>query len=397
MSELNAEVRTLLEQEYADVAVAGEVSNLKRHSSGHVYFTLKDARAQIKAVCFRRDAEQLDVDLEDGMEIVANGRVTVYEAWGNYQIVVYGVERIGHGQLEIEFRKLKERLEKEGLFDAAHKQPLPRFPLKAVVITSPTGAAVRDIISTCRRRWPPLEILVYPVHVQGRQAAPEIVRAIERAADVPDVDVVIAGRGGGSLEDLWAFNEESVARAIYECPIPVVSAVGHETDFTIADFVADHRAATPTMAAEIVTPRIEEVMGAIDRRVARIAQQARMQLSFGRSRLQELLRSYALGRVRSRIEQSLQGTDYAIERLIARTRQLVGDRRSRIDALSTRLNDLDASAILRRGYTICSDEASGRIMRSAEPASTVDTLRITFHDGAVLSRVKEAVDGHGKN
>jgi exodeoxyribonuclease VII large subunit len=365
VTQLNAEVRGLLEDEYADVAVVGEISNLKRHTSGHVYFRLKDDKAQIDAACFRREAERIDFDLQDGMEVLARGRVTLYEAWGRYQLVAYAIEQTGYGRLEIEFRKLKERLQKEGLFDEEHKKPLPRFPMKAAVVTSPTGAAVRDIVSTCRRRWPALEILVCPVLVQGNQAPADIVAAFERLQRVPGLDVVIVGRGGGSLEDLWAFNDERVARAIFDCDVPVISSVGHETDFTIADFVADVRAATPTMAAELATPLASDVRDDVTDLCTRILQHARRTIETNRSRLQEYLRSYALGRVRGVIEQSLQRNDFVVERLQRLLDGLLRTERMKVDGMMTRLADLDPRTILGRGYAICSDESSRRLLRSS--------------------------------
>lgn len=392
VTELNAHVRELLEEQYPDLGVLGEISNLKRHTSGHLYFRLKDSGAQLDAVCFRSDAQRVEFDVEDGMEVMAHGRVTVYEPWGRYQLVVYRIEQTGVGELEVAFRKLKERLEGEGLFDPAHKKPLPAYPRRVAVVTSPTGAAMRDIVSTFRRRWPPLEIFIYPVHVQGAQAAPEIVRALKKLETMPDLDLVIVGRGGGSLEDLWAFNEETVARAIFDCPVPVISAVGHETDFTIADFVADVRAATPTMAAEIATPRADEMRRVVERMTRRLVDFIETRLDSDRSRLREFLRSYALGRVRSRIEQLLQSNDYALERLRSRIDSAVREQRAALDTRLTRLADLDATAILRRGYTICSDESSGRIVRSADIARHIESMRVTFHDGGVLTEVKEAVD-----
>jgi exodeoxyribonuclease VII large subunit len=391
VAELNAQVRELLEEEYADVGVIGEVSNLKRHSSGHCYFRLKDSDAQIDAVIFRREAERVDFDLEDGMKVLATGRVTVYEPWGRYQLVAHAIEQTGTGELEIAFRKLKERLAKEGLFDAEHKKELPRYPFKAAVVTSPTGAAVRDIVSTFRRRWPALEILVCPVNVQGDQAIGDIARALQRLEDVDDLDVIIVGRGGGSLEDLWAFNEEVVARAIFECSVPIISAVGHETDFTIADFVADKRAATPTMAAEIASPRADEISGDINRMITRLVTDMRSRLDINSGRLEQSLRSYALGQVRGRIEQSMQAGDFALERLIRHARDIMAARRTRVGELMTRLSDLDATAILKRGYTICADNTSGHILRSVDAARRADGMKVSFHDGDVLANVVKEV------
>jgi len=355
VSELNGLVRTLVEENFPEVSVLGEVSNLKRHSSGHVYFTLKDSEAQIRAVLFRSAAERVGFALEDGLQVVATGRLTIYEAYGTYQVVVQTLEKAGVGALELALRRLMERLEKEGLFDAARKKRLPSYPFRIAVVTSPTGAAVRDIISTLRRRWPPVEILLYPVAVQGSQAAPDIVRALSLLRTVPDLDLIILGRGGGSLEDLWAFNEEAVARAIYSCPVPIVSAVGHETDFTIADFVADVRAATPTMAAEIAVPRLDDLLRRMDEMEKRLIQSTRMGFELRKTRLGELVRSYALGRVRGRVETAIQAADYAAERL----------RRTVETILVARSNRLNASGVCWRVLRILMATARPRRLSKA--------------------------------
>jgi exodeoxyribonuclease VII large subunit len=391
VSEVNAQVRTLLEETYPDVCVLGEVSNFKSHTSGHLYFTLKDSESQLRAVCFRRDASRIGFDLEDGMKVLARGRLTVYEGYGQYQMVAHAIEAYGTGELELAFRKLKERLDKEGLFDPEHKRSLPVYPKRIAVVTSPTGAAIRDIISTLRRRWPALDVLLCPVRVQGEQAAAEIAHALELLPKVDDVDLIIVGRGGGSLEDLWAFNEEPVARAIYECPIPIISAVGHETDFTIADFVADARAATPTMAAEMAVPLGDDVLAGIDQNMNRLMLQVNSRLNIHKGRLRELVRSYALGRVRSQIEHAMQRHDMKMERLRDRVVEVIRDRRGRLAETLARLDGLDARAILERGYTLCSDYKTGRIIRSASGAFEARSVQITFHDGDVLTEVKEKI------
>jgi exodeoxyribonuclease VII large subunit len=327
------------------------------------------------------------------MQVLATGRLSVYEAYGQYQIVVHSIEKAGVGALEAAFRQLRERLEKEGLFDPAHKKTLPAFPFRIAVVTSPTGAALRDIVSTLRRRWPPAEIVLFPVAVQGDQAAPSIVRALELLPGAAEVDLVILGRGGGSLEDLWAFNEETVARAIYGCPIPIVSAVGHETDFTISDFVADVRAATPTMAAEIAVPRVEDVRGRLDEIESRLVQFIEVDLELRRRHLGELVRSYALGRVRGRVEGAMQTLDYTVEGLYRRARELTRDRRTRVNEALTRLDGLDARRILSRGYAICSDGKTGGIIRSSVAALAARDVRLTFSDGKVGAEVKEKIDG----
>lgn len=393
VTRLNSLVRSMVEGEFSDVSVLGEVSNFKRHSSGHLYFTLKDADSQLRSVCFRGVAGRLKTSLKDGLDngvkVVVRGRLTVYEPYGQYQIVASGIEEVGEGELEKAFRALRDRLEKEGLFDPEHKQELPVYPMGIAVVTSPTGAAIRDVLSTLSRRWPCSQVYVVPVRVQGDQSAPEIARALHVAGKKQGIDVVIVGRGGGSLEDLWAFNEEIVARAIFDCPVPVVSAVGHETDFTIADFVADVRAATPTMAAEIVAPVREEVVAGVDSALARLARFVDTQLRLRSARLRELLRSYALGRVRNRIESAMQTLDYLSERMRVAAARTLDDRRNELGRASDRLRALSPREILTRGYTICTDAGSGALLKRADDAVASGTVNITFADGSVVSEVKE--------
>jgi exodeoxyribonuclease VII large subunit len=396
VTRLNSLVRVMVEGEFSDVSVLGEVSNFKRHSSGHLYFTLKDADSQLRSVCFRGVAGRLEKGIRDGLDnglkVVVRGRLTVYEPYGQYQIVASGIELAGEGELEKAFRALRDRLEQEGLFDAEHKQEIPGYPMAIAVVTSPTGAAIRDVLSTLSRRWPCSRVYVVPVRVQGDQAAGEIARALELLGEWDGLDVIIAGRGGGSLEDLWAFNEEIVARAIYDCPVPVVSAVGHETDFTIADFVADVRAATPTMAAEIVAPERDEVVSGVDRTLARLARFVDTQLRLRSARLRELLRSYALGRVRNRIESAMQTLDYLSERMRAAATRKLDDRRNALERASDRLRALSPREILGRGYTICTDSGSGAVLKRADDAVASGTVNITFSDGSVATEVKEKLD-----
>jgi exodeoxyribonuclease VII large subunit len=388
VSEINALVRSLVEEAYPDVAVTGEVSNFKRHSSGHLYFSIKDSEATLRAVCFRSAARDLDVDPRDGLQVVVRGRLTVYEGYGSYQIVAYAVEEAGEGELEKAFRRLVSKLEEEGLFDESHKRPLPPFPERIALVTSPTGAAIRDLLTTLRRRWPCAGVFVVPVRVQGELAASEIVSALEMVSRARDIDVVVVGRGGGSLEDLWAFNDESLARAIHRCPIPVISAVGHETDVTISDFVADVRAATPTMAAELVVPRREDVAAHIENLTARGARCLWGAIEVRRGRLDEMLRSYALGQVRGRIEASMQRLDYLLDRSSRAVAAAMRERRSTLERCTATLGALNPRQILSRGYTICSD-AGGRVLRAAEQAQAAGRIRVTFHDGSVHADVKE--------
>src|SRR3989442_6238102 len=279
VSELTAGIRHLLETAYVDVWVEGEISNCRLWNTGHLYFTLKDPGSQVKAIMFKSDVRSLKFKPEDGLHVVARGRLSVYDPKGEYQIVCERLEPHGLGALQLAFDQLKRRLQAEGLFDAARKRPLPALPRKIGIVTSLDGAAIRDIIKILRRRYRNAHLVICPARVQGEDAAPDIARALRQIARVPAVDVVIVGRGGGSIEDLWAFNEEIVARAISRVPVPVISAVGHETDVTIADFVADLRAPTPSAAAEIVVSAKEHFSSRIDRLADRLqaAAHARIQ------------------------------------------------------------------------------------------------------------------------
>src|SRR5947207_8578660 len=275
VTELTAQIRTTLERQFFEVWVEGELSNCRVWNTGHLYFTLKDGASQIKAVIFRSALRYLKFKPADGLRVVARGRVSVYEPKGEYQLVCEHLEPHGLGALQLAFDQLKKRLQDEGLFDAARKRPLPALPRKIGIVTSLDGAAIRDIIKVLRRRYANAHLVICPARVQGDDAAPEIARALRQIARVPGVDVVIVGRGGGSIEDLWAFNEEIVARAIARVPVPVISAVGHETDVTIADFVADLRAPTPSAAAEIVVSAKEHFSSRIDRLADRLQAAAR--------------------------------------------------------------------------------------------------------------------------
>ena len=271
VSRLNREAKAVLETGFPPIWIEGEISNLSRPASGHVYFSLKDAQAQVRCAFFRQHQRLLGIALKDGLHVLARARVSLYEGRGDYQLIIEYLEEAGEGALRRAFDALKQRLLQEGLFDVAHKKPLPRLPRRLGIITSPSGAVLHDILTTLRRRFPGIAVLVFPVPVQGEGAAEKIAKAIRLAGERGDCDALILARGGGSLEDLWAFNEEIVARAIYACPIPVVSGVGHETDFTIADMVADARAPTPTAAAEMLSPDQQEWLAQFARFEARLA------------------------------------------------------------------------------------------------------------------------------
>lgn len=327
-----------------NIYVKGEISNFKEHTSGHMYFTLKDETARILAVMFSRANRNLKFTPENGMKVLIRGHITVYETSGQYQIYVNDMQPDGIGDLFLAYEQLKEKLEKEGLFLAEHKKSLPKYPHKIGVITSPTGAAIRDVISTIQRRYPLGNIIIFPALVQGEQAAPSIVRAIEAAhSSKSKVDVLIVGRGGGSIEELWAFNEEIVARAIYGAKIPIISAVGHETDFTIADFVADLRAPTPTAAAELAVPHTEELLEKVHMNKGRLIRAMNERLTTQRERLTRIEKSYAFRYPQKLYEQKLEQLDKLTEQLLRSTRRIYGDRKEKLEQMNRRLkrNHLD--------------------------------------------------------
>ena len=338
VSQLNAQAKNLLERSFNNVAVAGEISNLKRDGSGHRYFCLKDSGAIVAAAMFRREAQTLRFDLKDGLQVVAVGRLTLYAPYGRYQMVVERLEVRGAGALQAAFAELKNRLAQEGLFQAARKRPLPLLPARVAVVTSPTGAVIRDIINVASRRFANTQILVVPTRVQGLDCGPQIARAIERIGRLHKslgIDVLIVARGGGSLEELWGFNDEQVARAIFASPIPVVSAVGHETDFTIADFVADVRAPTPSAAAELVFPQKSELTFTLQRLTARAGVALRRDLQRMRYRVRTARAE--MGDGRSRLLESAQRLAICQHQLDGRMRRLVQLRRQRFDGFVSRL------------------------------------------------------------
>ena len=315
VAELSLEIRNLLEKRFPDVWVSGEVSNLRVAGSGHLYFTLKDETAQLRAVCFRNQARYLKFKPQDGLAVIARGRLSVYEARGEYQLYVEFIEPAGVGALQLAFEQLKQKLAAEGLFDPARKKPLPVLPHLIGVVTSPTGAVIRDILRILRRRFPNINVQIYPVKVQGEGAAQEIVQGVEHFNRRTAVDVIIVARGGGSLEDLWAFNEEVVARAIAASKIPVISAVGHETDFTIADFVSDLRAPTPSAAAELVVHRKQDFAAEIDARARHLKQMVRLKLSEVRQVLTEFSLNQVFQTVATRIAERAQRVDDGVGEL----------------------------------------------------------------------------------
>ena len=341
--------------------IQGEISNFKRHTSGHLYFSLKDSRAQIKAAFFKNNNMYLKFRPEDGMEVVVRGRLSVYEPRGDYQVIVEYMEPVGLGSLQLAFDQLKEKLRKEGLFDDAHKVPLPLLPRKVGIVTSPTGAAIRDMLRILKRRNASLDVLLYPVKVQGQGAAEEIAAGIRCLNGRSDMDVIIIGRGGGSIEDLWAFNEEIVARAIYESELPLISAVGHEVDYTIADFVADLRAPTPSAAAEMVSGARDDLRMSVSSLRGRLSQAVRRGLERRRLYLERLAHNQAFTVAPNKIRDLQQRFDENTLRLSQAMRRFTYEIRHRERVLFTRLNALDLSSIIRHKKDILAREYQGLI------------------------------------
>ena len=337
VAELSFAIKGLLESSFPDVWVTGEVSNFRAAASGHYYFTLKDASAQLRAVCFRNQARYLKFKPQDGLSVIARGHLSVYEARGEYQLYVEYLEPAGLGALQFAFEQLKQKLAAEGLFDQARKKPLPALPHAIGIVTSPGGAAVRDILRVIKRRFPNMNVILYPATVQGSGAAAEIVEGIEYFNQHPMVDVMIVGRGGGSLEDLWPFNEEIVARAIAASTIPIISAVGHETDFTIADFVADMRAATPSAAAELVVERKEDFLAEIGNRVRHMSQNLRIRIAEAREELTGLRMHRAFQHLPARILERGQRIDEALTEIERTLRTRLESERRRLLELTAQL------------------------------------------------------------
>lgn len=331
-----------------DVLVRGEISNYKQHSSGHMYFTLKDEKSRILAVMFSSNNKGMKFSPDNGMKVLIKGDISLYEPSGQYQIYIKEMQTDGIGDLFLAYEQLKKKLEEEGLFSPRYKKKLPLYPRKIGIITSPTGAAIRDILTTLKRRYPIAKALILPALVQGGQAAPSIVKAIKRANEIEDVDVLIVGRGGGSIEELWPFNEEIVARAIFESTIPIISAVGHETDFTIADFVADLRAPTPTGAAEMAVPHIDELHERILQRQSRLLRAMREKLSFQQARINRIQKSYAFRYPKKLYEQKLEQIDRLTDRLTKGTLASTVLKQEELNNLLKRLNRNHPNQLLQK-------------------------------------------------
>jgi exodeoxyribonuclease VII large subunit len=391
VSQLTARIKDLLEAEFPAVWVAGEISNFKRHTSGHLYLTLKDENAALSGVMWRGRAARLRFEIDNGLEVVAFGRIGVYEPRGQYQLYIERIEPKGMGALELALRQLRQRLAAEGLFEAAHKKPLPAWPRRVALVTSPTGAAVRDMLQVFARRFPKLHILICPVHVQGEAAAGEIAAAIADLNAQSDrlggIDVIITGRGGGSLEDLWPFNEEAVVRAIFASRIPVVSGVGHEIDVTLADLVADRRALTPTEAAELVSPDLAAVCEQLDLLRGRLTAALRQVAVAARQRLEAVAAGRVFRRPAERVQRSAQMIDELSDRIERICRHRFEMARSRLEKLAAQLEALGPTKVLARGYSITTDAESGRVLRDAGMVQRGRTVRTQLARGEIRSTV----------
>ena len=392
VTELNNRIKDLFELDpvLLNVCVRGELSNYKRYPSGHHYFTLKDSGSSVRCVMFRSYAERLRFLPENGMSVLAFGRVSVYPRDGAYQLYCSRIEPEGSGDLQIAFEQLKAKLEKEGLFDDSHKRALPKYPGKIAVITSEAGAAVHDIINILDRRWPLSEVLVLPVKVQGEEAPAEIAAALRYANGYKVADLIITGRGGGSAEDLWAFNDERVARAIFDSVIPVISAVGHEPDVTISDYVADKRASTPSNAAETAVPDQRDIRVYLKSLGSAAARSLEKELEAGRGKLNIIKNSRVLSNPLEITDSKREDLDLCRERLAASASSLIQDKRNALSGLSDRLNALSPLNVLSRGFSFSTD-MEGKAINGVRDLKAKDRIRIRFSDGTADCTVDSVI------
>jgi exodeoxyribonuclease VII large subunit len=396
VSEVTSRIRSLLEQEpsFQNLWIEGEVSNFSRASSGHCYFTLKDSAARISCVIWRSTARRLRYLPKSGDQVVAHGNIGLYEAGGRYQLYVDGVQPAGRGTLYQEYERLKAQLEAEGLFDPERKRALPPFPKRIGVVTSPTAAAFRDVLNVLRRRYPLVDVLLSPTLVQGNAAPPQIVAALDALNAQDDVDVILVVRGGGSLEDLWAFNDERVTRAVAASRIPIVSGVGHETDFSLADFAADQRAPTPSAAAEVATPDRSELSIGLSQMHTRLERLLAAHLTEQRDRIQQLQRNLQHLSPRVRLENARQQIDGLTAQMDAALNHRLDREQQHVQELTARLINLDPERVLQRGYTIVRERETEQILTSARRAHPNLALDLQMHDGEIPVRVEtENEDG----
>lgn len=391
VSQLNRYIKMNFDadENLANIFISGEISNFTNHyRTGHLYFTLKDDSAAVRVVMFNSSAKRLKFMPEDGMKVIARGRVSVYEASGQYQLYVDDMQPDGVGALNLAYEQLKEKLQKEGLFSEFHKKPLPPYPEKVGVITSPTGAAVRDIINVLGRRFPYAEIVFCPVLVQGEGAHLQLTDAVNLFNSERAADVIIIGRGGGSIEDLWEFNDEGLARAVYNSEIPVISAVGHETDFTICDFVADMRAPTPSAAAELAVPDANELQYALSALKNRMFLNVSSGIADRRSRLEYLTSKGALKSPDEMLSNRSQRLDTAFSKMLSSYENRIGGKKVEFISAATALSKLDPMSVLMRGFAFVSDK-NGKNVYSSQALAKGDKINVRFHDGSAVCEVKE--------
>ncbi|MBS3825402.1 exodeoxyribonuclease VII large subunit [Candidatus Bipolaricaulota bacterium] len=395
VSRLNKEARNLLEENFRAIWVEGEVSNLHISSAKHLYFTLKEEDAEIDAVMFAGDKARIDFEPEDGMALLVKATLTVYEKRGRYQLRVRNLREIGEGKLQKKFQQLKDRLKEEGLFDQSHKKKIPDFPRSIGIITSPGGAAVRDIVSTIRERFSAVDCYIFPVKVQGEEAAGQITEAIRLANEIGsrlDLEALIVSRGGGSLEDLWPFNEEVVARAIYNSNLPLISGVGHEVDFTISDFVADLRVPTPTAAGKEIVPDSEEISRIVEQNLNRLKELELSRLREYQNEVKRLANSFGFRIPLRTLEDRVQESDELAQELIDTGVDSLAEKGDSIESLVERLSLADPTRLLKKGYSVTYGE-NGEIVRNSEVVKDGESLKTVLHKGIIRSVVTEVEQG----
>jgi len=395
--ELTAQLKGLLEESFPSVWVSGEISNFARPSSGHCYLTLKDDRAQLRAAMWRNTAARLPFDPRDGIEVICRGHIDVYAPRGSYQLIIEQMEPKGVGALELALRQLREKLAREGLFDADRKRRLPSFVRKVAVVTSPTGAAIRDFLQVLGRRWRGADVLIIPTRVQGEGSAEEIARAIHKAnrlestAGSRPIDCLVITRGGGSLEDLWSFNEEVVVRALAASKIPTISAIGHEIDVTLSDLVADLRALTPSEAAELVAPDTDEMLTSLRQYHRRLSVALRGRVAAARSRLEAIARNHVFRRPLGHIQDLSRRVDELQQRTSRAMRGHLGEARSQVDAMARQLESLSPLAVLGRGYSLTRRALDGQIVRDTADLAVGESLNTRVARGEVVSRIEQII------
>lgn len=393
VSAVNTYIKKIIESDFIlnNISIKGEISNFKMHSSGHLYFSLKDDKGKINCIMFRSHAENLKFMPKDGKTVVVKGKISVYEKDGAYQIYVQEMKEEGLGELYAAFLELKERLEKQGLFEASRKLPIPKYPRKVGVITSPTGAAVRDIINVARRRNPFIPMLVYPSLVQGANASEDIIKGIETLNNIEDIDIIILARGGGSIEELWAFNNEALAYSIFNSKKPIITGVGHETDFTIADFVSDRRAPTPSAAAELAYPSINEIHGVIENYSSKLNNLMNGLLNENYNRVQVLNKTLSIYSPVNFILNQYNYIDNLQQKLNASAASSIAFKKSELGRAAALLQAHNPLNVLNKGYSIVED-TEGNVISTREKLKALSNVKIILKDGAVKTEISNAID-----